>query len=118
MLKIAGEEAELFPRLHSRAGENNAIDLLGAECGNGHGHGQIGFARAGGAVRLIRSYCVGSPQYTLLPEGFRLYGFAARGDADAVRREGVNFILAAFLHQGEDIPHVLLAERFAAVNER
>ena len=54
----------------------------------------------------------------LLPEGFRLYGFAARGDADAVRREGVNFILAAFLHQGENIPHVLLAERFAAVNER
>ena len=39
------------------------------------------------------------------------------GDADAVRREGVNFILAAFLHQGENIPHVLLAERFAAVNE-
>ncbi len=47
--EVPGEEAELLARLDRGAGQDDAVDGLVLEEGQGHGHGQIGLARAGRA---------------------------------------------------------------------
>jgi hypothetical protein len=44
-----GEETQLLPGLDGRAGQDDAADGLVLEEGQGHGHGQVGLARAGRA---------------------------------------------------------------------
>ena len=49
VLEVAGQEAQLFPRLHRRPGEDDAVDVVGPERLHRHGHRQVGLAGAGGA---------------------------------------------------------------------
>ena len=45
--EVAGQEAEPLPGLDRRAGEDDAVDLLGLQRLHGHGHGQPALAGAG-----------------------------------------------------------------------
>ena len=47
--EVAGQEAELLAGLDGRAGQDDAVDGLVLEEGQGHGHGQVGLARPGRA---------------------------------------------------------------------
>ena len=47
--QVAGQEAEPLAGLDRRAGEDDAVDLLGLQRLHGHGHRQPGLAGAGGA---------------------------------------------------------------------
>ncbi len=48
-LEGSGEEAEALAGLDRGTDEDDAADFFGVEGGDGHGHGEIGFAGAGGA---------------------------------------------------------------------
>ncbi len=44
-LQVSGQEAQFFPGLHRRTGQDDALDRLGLQRLNGHGHGHVGLAR-------------------------------------------------------------------------
>ena len=48
LAKVAWQKAQFFTRLYGRSGEHNALHRLALKCINGHGNGQISFARARG----------------------------------------------------------------------
>ena len=49
LAQIAGQEAQPLARLDRRARQHDAVDIAPGQMGDGHGHGEIGLAGAGGA---------------------------------------------------------------------
>ena len=113
-LQITGEKAEALARLHGRARQNDAVDLLGAQRLDRHGNGEEGFTRAGRADAEHHGVLLDGVHILLLPDGLCLNRLAAVCDADAAVVKGGEFILAAVGDHSDDIVHCLLAELFPA----
>jgi hypothetical protein len=87
----AGEEAELLPRLDRRAGQDQAVDLLGHQGLDGDGHGQVGLAGAGGADPEDHGVLADGVHVLLLPDRLGLDRAATAGQhgvAEHHRRPG------------------------------
>ena len=98
-MQIAGQKAKLFPRLHSRAGQDDAADLLALERRDRHGDGQVRFACAGRADADGHGIVADGLDILLLPEGLTLYRLALVGYGHGIARGGHDlFCLAAGCH--------------------
>jgi hypothetical protein len=94
----AGEVAELLAGLDGRAGEDQAVDLLGHEGLDGDGHGQVGLAGAGGADAEDHGVLADGVDVLLLAERLGLDGAAAGGQdgvAEHLGGAGATAVLVA-----------------------
>src|SRR6266540_3581196 len=91
----AGEEAELLSRLDRRAGEDQAVHLLGQQGLHGDGHGQVGLAGAGGADAEDDRVGADRVDVLLLPDRLGLDGAAAHAEhAVAEHVRGAHVLVA------------------------
>ena len=113
-LKVARQKAQALARLDGGAGQNDAVDLFGAEGRHRGRHGEVGLA---GARRAnAQGHGVVRDRLAVFPlaDGLGLDGLALRRDADDVAGELLDLALAAVLHQTQDITHVLGVDVLAA----
>jgi len=82
LVEIAGEEAQGFAGLHGGSGKDDAGDLVFAEGEDGHGHGEVGFAGAGGAYAQSEVVFAGGLDVAFLADGFGGDGGFAGGGLD------------------------------------
>ena len=106
-LKVAGQKAEAFPRFDGGTGEDDAVDLLGTESGDGGGNGEIGLAGTGGADAEGDGVFRDSIALRFLAKRLWLDGLALGGDADDVPGKLVYLRLLSLGDELEDIADVL-----------
>jgi hypothetical protein len=73
-VEIAGEKAEGFAGLDRGAGEDDAGNLFGFEGNDRHGHGEVGFAGAGGADAEGEVVLADGLDVAFLADGFGVTG--------------------------------------------
>ena len=76
--EVAGQEPEPLPGLDRRAGEDDAVDLLGLQRLHGHGHRQPALAGAGRADAEGDDVLADGVDVALLPARLRAHRAAAR----------------------------------------
>ena len=113
LVEVAGQEAELFARLHRRTGQHNALNLLALERGNGHRHRQIGFARTRGTN--AESQRVAADRAHIFPLAQRLAadGAAAEGRRHDFAVQVIQLIQLALFQQADGVLHHRRIHAFA-----
>ena len=87
VLQVAGEEAQLLPRLHGRPGQDDLIHFLILESQHRHGHGQVRLARARGAHAEDQLILLQSLDVLLLAQGLALDLLAPGGERHHVAHD-------------------------------
>lgn len=96
LAEIAGKKTKGFASFDGRAGEDDAFDLVLEEGRDGRGHGEVGFAGAGGADAENDGVLEDGLEVELLADGFGDDRFAIRRDDEGTGEEFAElFALAA-----------------------
>ena len=95
-LEISWKEAEGFACFDGGAGKDDTANFIGFEIGDGEGHGEVGFAGAGGADAEGKIVVANGVDVGFLKEGFREDGGFFCGDLDPAGPDAFEvFALAA-----------------------
>ncbi len=90
---MPGKKAEALARFDGGPRKNDAVDLFGQQRGDGHGHGQVRLARAGGAngkdhVEIFERFDIALLIGALGRNDFFAEGFGVRGRKGAAGAGG------------------------------
>ena len=116
-LQIAGQEAEPLARFDRGTREDDAVDALFAECRHRRGHGEIRFARTGGADAERYGIVPDGLHIRLLAERFRLDGAPLRRDADYAAVKLTDLVLLPGADHPDHIAHALFVHGLAVRGE-
>ena len=114
-LQIAGEKAESFAGLDGGAGEDDAVDLVGLEVGDSHGHGEVGFAGAGGSKTEDEVVTPDFVDVGFLEKGFRNDDGFFSGDLDAGGPDALELLAITALDGLEGVKEFVPADAEAVL---
>ena len=77
VLKRAGKESQVLPRLDHGTREHDAPDVVTVQGGDRHGHGQVGLSRTGGPQAKGQRMRANGLHIALLTDGLGAHGAAA-----------------------------------------
>ena len=118
LLQIAGQEAELFAGLHSRAGQDDAGDILCLEGLDRHGNCQIGLAGTRRADTERYGVFPDGVQILLLSQRLRTDRSALDGDRDKVLCQLPDPLLLAIVRKAQTIPDRLILQRRVVLDQK
>ena len=110
-LQIPRQEAQLFPGLHGRTGQDDPLHFPFLQRCNRHGHSQIRLARAGGTDAECDEIIFDGADIIPLPQRFGLNLMAPPGDDQRFRIHIVQLGHRATLHHINAITHIMAGNR-------
>ena len=117
ILQVTGQEAQLFARFNGRTGQDDAVDLLAAESGNGAGNSQVGLTCTGRADTDGDDIALNSVDIGLLTQGLGLDRLTADGDADDALAHLIQLVLLALTDQRNDVIYILYRDLLASCSQ-
>ena len=118
LVEVAGQEAQLFARLHRRTGQHNALDLLALERGDGHRHRQIGLARSRRTNAEGQRVAANRAHIFPLAERLAADGAAAEGRRHNFAVQVIQLIQLALFQQAHGVLHHRRVHALALFGQR